>query len=78
MTNSSRTLLVVRLLSEEQRSKACTSMRKICFGSEDGLRFEYSIHEVASAGTVLDFVRPPATRALCPDLEPTYVLRQGQ
>lgn len=76
MTNSSRTLLVVRLLSEEQRSKACTSMRKICFGSEDGLRFEYSIHEVASAGTVLDFVRPPATRALCPDLEPTYVLRQ--
>ncbi|KAH7981602.1 hypothetical protein HPB52_000112 [Rhipicephalus sanguineus] len=76
MTNSSRTQLVVRLLSEEQRSKACESMRKICFGSEDGLRFEYSIHEVASAGTVLDFVRPPATRALCPDLEPTYTLRQ--
>ncbi|KAL1418075.1 hypothetical protein MTO96_005833 [Rhipicephalus appendiculatus] len=76
MTNGSRTLLVVRLLSEEQRSKACTSVRKICFGSEDGLRFEYSIHEVASAGTVLDFVRQPATRALCPDSEPTYILRQ--
>lgn len=76
IANSSRAQLLVRLLTEEQRSKACTSRRKICFGFEDGLRFEYSIHEVASAGTVLDLVRPPATRALCPDLEPTYVVRQ--
>ncbi|XP_049528475.1 uncharacterized protein LOC119433582 [Dermacentor silvarum] len=76
IANGSRAQLLVRLLSEEQRSKACTSRRKICFGFEDGLRFEYSIHEIASAGTVLDLVRPPATRALCPDLEPTYVVRQ--
>ncbi|XP_054919282.1 uncharacterized protein [Dermacentor andersoni] len=74
--NSSRAQLLVILLSREQQSKACTSRRKICFGFEDGLRFEYSIHEVAIAGTVLDLVRPPATRALCPDLEPTYAVSQ--
>ncbi|XP_075554189.1 proto-oncogene tyrosine-protein kinase receptor Ret-like [Dermacentor variabilis] len=74
--NSSRAQLLVILLSKEQQSKACTSRRKICFGFEEGLRFEYSIHEVAIAGTVLDLVRPPATRALCPDLEPTYAVSQ--
>ncbi|KAK8780553.1 hypothetical protein V5799_018106 [Amblyomma americanum] len=73
--NGSSTQLRVRLLSEEERAKICASRRKVCFG-EEGYKLEYSIHEVARAGTVLDVVRPPAIAVVCPDSEPSYAVRQ--
>lgn len=72
---SNRTQLHLRILTQEEQTKACETARKVCFGYENHRR-DYAIDEQVKAGTVLDVVRPVTMTALCPYSRPIYAIRQ--
>lgn len=70
--NASRLQLRVRFIKNWPLEKLCLDVRSQCFAN-DQLKLEYTIPEVAPAGSMLGMLRPAHLQTVCPEV-PRYTL----